>query len=447
MNFEQLKEALIAAAEKAGLDQYEIYFEKDENLSVETLKDEINAFSSGVSAGICFRCVVDGKMGYASGELLTPDAMEDLVLRAISNAKCIDSEDAAIIFEGSEHYETLDLPEPTLADPVDMRRIALDIQKQTYAVSDKVGDGTQSAMVSNVGEIALYNSNGLDLKNKVGITAGYAVAIVRDGEEAQQAFSSAAGKTFKELKEVSEKAVQKALDKMGAGLVSSGKYNILFDGEQFRSFLSTFSSVFSAKNAQLGLSLLAGKEGETIAAPCVTIVDDPMRVGNPMQTSFDGEGVATYRKNVIENGVLKTLLYDLTTAKKAGKSSTANGRKHGYASSVSIAPYNFSLCAGDASREELMELVGDGIFVTECKGFHAGANAVTGDFSIESAGFMIRDGKLAEPVKSFTVAGNFFTLLKEIDRLGDKVLWSPLGGFTSFASPDVLVKGMSVAGK
>ncbi len=447
MNFEQLKQALIVAAEKAGLDQYEIYYEKDENLSVETLKDEINAFSSGVSAGICFRCVVNGKMGYASGELLTVDAMEDLVLRAISNAKCIDSEDVAIIFEGSEHYETINLPEPTLADPAEMRKIALAIQKQTYSASDKVGDGTQSAMVSNVGEIALYNSNGLDLKNKVGQTAGYAVAIVREGEEAQQAFSAAAGKTFQELSEVSEKAVQKALDKMGAGPVSSGKYNVLFDGEQFRNFLSTFSSVFSAKNAQLGLSLLAGKEGETVAAPFVTIVDDPMREGNLMQTSFDGEGVATYRKNVIENGVLKTLLYDLTTASKAGKISTANGRKHGYASSVSIAPYNFSLEAGDASREELMQKAGDGIFVTECKGFHAGANAVTGDFSIESAGFMIRDGKLAEPVKSFTVAGNFFTLLKEIDCLGDKVLWSPLGGFTSFASPDVLVKGMSVAGK
>ena len=150
---------------------------------------------------------------------------------------------------------------------------------------------------------------------------------------------------------------------------------------------------------------------------------------------------------VIENGVLKTLLYDLTTAKKAGVASTGNGQKGGYSSPVAIAPYNFSIAAGEDSTEALMAAVGNGIYITECKGFHAGANAVTGDFSIESAGFMIRDGKRAEPVKSFTVAGNFFELLKQIDRLGDTIRWGIPGGFTVFGSPDVLVRGVSVAGK
>jgi PmbA protein len=172
-----------------------------------------------------------------------------------------------------------------------------------------------------------------------------------------------------------------------------------------------------------------------------------MREGYALQTPFDGEGVATYRKNVVENGVLKTLLYDLTRAEKAGKQSTGNGQKHGYASSVSIAPYSFSVGAGDKTLDELMELAQDGILITECKGFHAGANAVTGDFSIESAGFRIRNGKRAEPIKSFTVAGNFFELLKSVHAIGNEIHWSPLGGFTTFGSPDLLVLGMSVAGK
>lgn len=80
------------------------------------------------------------------------------------------------------------------------------------------------------------------------------------------------------------------------------------------------------------------------------------------------------------------------------------------------------------------------------KGFHAGANAVTGDFSIESAGFMIRDGKLAEPVKSFTIAGNFFELLKNIDTLGSEIdLRAP--GFSRVAAPDLLVRDLSAAGE
>lgn len=447
MNFEAMKQALISAAKAAGITEYEIYFEREENLSVETLKDEISAFSSGVTGGVCFRCPINGKMGYASGELLTEDAMTDLVSRAVSNAKCIDSDDETVIFSGSEHYEMVELPRPELADPASMRSTALELQKQTYSQHDAVGDGTQTYLMSTVNEVKLYNSNGLELSNRVGVTAGYVNAVVRVNDEAQEAYEAATGSTVEDLKELPKLAVEKALNKIGAQTVDSGKYNVLFTGEQFRQFLSTFAQIFSAKNAQLGLSLLAGKEGQTVAAPCVTVSDDPLRAGYAFQTPFDGEGVATYRKNVIENGVLTTLLYDLATAQKVGKQSTGNGQKHGYSSSVSIAPYSFSIHAGENSFDDLMKMANDGILVTECKGFHAGANAVTGDFSIESAGFRIRNGQKAEPIKSFTVAGNFFDLLKSIHALGNQVHWSPLGGFTTFGSPDLLVLGMSVAGK
>ena len=448
MIFEAMKQALIAAAERAGLDQYEIYYQREESISAETLKDEISSFASSVGGGICFRCIVDGKMGYASGELMTEEAMEDLVHAAISGARCIDNEDEVFIYAGSPAYAKLEEREVKLVEADVIRDTVLELQKETYAASDKVGDGTQCVTMSAVTEIRLYNSNGLSLSNRVGVSGAYAAPVVREGEEAQEHFEFREGRGgIEDFDGLPSLAVTGALDKLGAGSVESGKYHVVFDGKQFRSFLSTFSSVFSAKNAQLGLSLLAGKEGEKIAADCVTVVDDPMRQGCPMQTSFDGEGVATARRNVIENGVLKTLLYDLTTAKKAGVQSTGNGQKGGYSSPVSIAPYSFGICAGDATQEELFAAIGEGIYITECKGFHAGANAVTGDFSIESAGFMIRGGKRAEPIKSFTVAGNFFDLLKQIDRLGNETKWGIPGGFTVFGSPDVLVRDMSIAGK
>ena len=447
MRFEEMKQALIKAAEAEGLEQYEIYSCMEENISAETLKDEISSFASSTSGGICFRCIVNGKMGYASGELMTEDAMEELVKNAVSNAACIDSDDEVFIFAGSPAYTKLPEREIKLTDAATIRDTALALQRQTYAASDKVSDGTQSAAVSVTEEIHLYNSNGLELSNRVGVSVAYAMPVVRDGDEAQEHFEFGVGSDMETLKDLPAKAVQGALDKMGAGLVDSGKYDVIFDGRQFRQFLSAFSPVFSAKNAQLGLSLLAGKEGEAVAAPCVTLVDDPMREGSPMQTPFDGEGVATKRRNVIENGELKTLLYDLTTAKKAGVESTGNGQKGSYSAPVAIAPYNFAIAAGEDTSEDLLSQVGNGLYITECKGFHAGANAVTGDFSIESAGFVIRDGKRAEPVKSFTVAGNFFELLKQIDRLGNEIKWAVPGSFTVFGSPDVLVRGVSVAGK
>ena len=446
MLFEQMKNALIAAANEAGIEQYEIYYQVGESISAETLKDEISAFASSVSGGICFRCIVDGKMGYASSELMSEDAMGELVKNAISNAACIDSDDEVFIFEGSPEYAKIDAEDVKLTDAVTIRDMALRLQKETYAQSEKVGDGTQSMAMSSVSEVRLYNSNGLALSNRTGMSGAYAAAVVRDGEEAQEAFDFSVGTSFEEVKQTSANAVREALDKIGATVAPSGKQNVVFSGKQFRQFLAVFSSAFSAKSAQLGLSLLAGKEGEQIAAPFVNIIDDPMRENSPIKTPFDGEGVATARRAVVENGVLKTMLYDLTTAKKAGVASTGNGQKGSYAAPVAIAPYNFGLMAGDCDLDVLLSKAGEGIYITECKGFHAGANAVTGDFSIESAGFMIREGKLAEPVKSFTIAGNFFELIKNIDTLGNEVHWG-IPGRTVFGSPDVLVREMSVAGK
>ena len=166
-----------------------------------------------------------------------------------------------------------------------------------------------------------------------------------------------------------------------------------------------------------------------------------------MQLPFDGEGVATYRKAVVENGVLKTLLYDLSTAKRAGTSTTGNGQRSSYSNPVSIAPYNFYLAPGQESEEALLARLGEGLYITELKGLHAGANDVTGDFSIESAGFMVRNGKRAEAIRSFTIAGNFFDMLKAIEALSDTVHFGMPGGFTVFGSPDVLLRRMSVAGK
>ena len=130
MLFEQMKNALIAAANAAGIAQYEIYYQVGESISAETLKDEISAFASSVSGGICFRCIVDGKMGYASSELMTEDAMQELVKNAISNAACIDSEDEVFIFEGSPEYAKIDAGDVKLTDAVTVRDMALRLQRK-----------------------------------------------------------------------------------------------------------------------------------------------------------------------------------------------------------------------------------------------------------------------------------------------------------------------------
>ena len=442
MNFKEIKEIISAACEKHGVKEYEVSYSIGENISAETLKDEISAFSSGESAQVSFRCIVDGHMGYASTSYFDADEIEDLVVRAADNARAIENDDVVVIFKGSESYGKTTAPEPEVVDAATLKEKAMELQKKAYAVNDAVVDGTQSIAISFRDEIYMYNSHGLELSNRVGMTGCYVAAVVNKDGESRDNFEFAESITGEKFEELPAKAVNGALEKIGAAEISTGKYNIVMDGSQMRSLLSAFSPSFSAKNAILGMSMLAGKEGEKIASDIVNITDDAMRDGCPVQTPFDEEGVATYKKNVVENGVLNTLLYDLTTAIKTGKQTTGNGRRGG-----NIAPYNFAISAGEDTLEGLFEKAADGIYVTGIKGLHAGANPITGDFSVESEGFLIKDGKKAGPVKSFTVAGNFFELLKKIDSLSNEVKWGIPGGFTVFGSPDVLLKDMSVAGK
>ena len=416
MNFTEIKNVISAACEKYGVAEYEIYYTVGEDISAETLKDEVSAFSSGESAKVNFRCLVDGHMGYASSSYFTEDELEDLVVRAKENASVIENDDVVFIFKGSESYAKTTAPEPCVVDAGELKNKALELQKATYATDSSVVDGTQTVALSFRNEIYLYNSHGLELSNRVGMSGCYVAAVVNKDGEARDNFEFAEDINSEDAAKLPAKAVQGALDKIGASEIPTGKYDVVIDGTQMRSLLSAFSSAFSAKNALLGMSRLAGKEGEKIASDIVTITDDPMREGCPVQTPFDDEGVATYKKTVVENGVLKTMLYDLTTAYKTGKTTTGNGRRGG-----NIAPYNFGICAGNESQEELFAKVGEGIYVTGVKGLHAGANAITGDFSVESEGFLIKDGKKAGPIKSFTIAGNFFKMLNDIDSLGNEV--------------------------
>lgn len=447
MDFVRINEIIKAEAEALGVKEYEIYVSEGTDISVGTLNAEVNAFSSGTSSGVCLRVTENGKMGYASSQLTEDGEMKALVSRALANARATEKLDGVGIFSGSESYATLPENNYQPKDASVLRKVAKDVADAMYAAADNLQNGTESTALSGSHTIRIANSYGLNLECSGGIDAIVAAAVVAENGSFESAYEVTVLDDNTVITDVATKAVTNAQRKLGAGSVSSGKYNIIISAKQMRTILSAFSSAFSAKMAQTGMSLLAGKEGEKIASDIINITDDPMREGVSMKTNFDAEGVAAYRKAVVENGVLRTLLYNRETAKIAGVASTGNASKAGYASPVGTSPYAFYIEAGENSLDDLFAMAKDGIYITELKGLHAGANAITGDFSIESAGFRITDGQLAEAVKTFTIAGNFFTLLKEISALSDKVEFSVTGGFTTFGSPAALIRDMSVAGK
>jgi len=446
MNFDAVKNCLISAATEAGLDEYEIYFMESDGISAETLNGEISTFASELRGGIGFRCVVDGHMGIASTEFFTDDEMKELVQRAINNAKNIENDDKAIIYSGADSYKKPSLPDIEKIDAATLKKRALELLESTNAQSEFIAEGTQTGGASSNVRIKLMNSHGLELSAEMGACISYVQSVIQKDGESQYGVALESGLFGDKVDAMPEKATKEALEKVGAVEIPSGKYDIIIDGKQMKNLLATFSPIFSGRQANLGLSLLKGKENETVASSCVTIVDDPFYEGSPMQIGFDGEGVATYTKNVIENGVLKTLLYDIASADKVGKQSTGNGQRESYSSPVAVAPYHFYIVAGDKSDEELLSSLKDGLYITDLNGLHAGANAVTGDFSIESFGFLVENGKKTHAVKSFTVAGNFFDLLKNIEALSNEVKLGLATSLTVFGSPDALIRNMSVAG-
>ena len=448
MDFNAFKAAVITAAEEFGITEYELYYQSAEGTSVSAFKHGLHQFTSSTEGGVCFRAIVGGKMGYASTEAMNAEEAKAIVARAADNAAALESEDAVFLGEGGQEYEPLQLKEVQIPATDKLISTMLDAHEKLYAASPAVIDGCSTQAIAERSEMAIYNSKGLDLHYSHAITGLVNVAVVTDGKEMANNFEVKLGDLDQiNVDELADKAAQGALRKLGGEVAPTGQYPVVFDPEAMASLLQTFAGVFSSEAAQKGLSKFADQEGCVIASPVVTIVDDPFHKDNPMPINFDAEGSPTHCKNIVEKGELKTLLYNLKTAHKAGKKTTGNASKAGYNAAVAVRPFTMYLAGGKMTEEELLQKAGNGVFINSLSGLHAGANPISGDFSLQSAGFMIENGVKTTPVKSFTVAGNFYELLKNITDVASNVTLPGAMGMTAFGAPTVLVEGLSVAGK
>ena len=448
MDYQAFKSAVIAQCEAMGISEYELYYQVGSSVSVDTFRHEINEFSAAESGGVCFRCIVGGKMGYASTEALNESEAAAIVRRAADNAAVLESEEAVFLCEGGQEYEPLEIQEYPLPSTEEMVATCLDTEKKLYAADEAVIDGSQVQVMTGTSETAIYNSKGLDLYYRNSYSGVVTAAVVSDGKEMSDDYQIKMGQLSRiDKDEMVEKAVEEAKRKLGGDVPPTAVCPVVFAPGAIASLLGVFSSVFSSEAAQKGLSKLAGKEGEAIASSLVTLVDDPFHCENPEPINFDAEGCPAHKKNVIENGKLVTLLYNLKTAAVAGKKTTGNASKAGYDASVGIRPFTMYLAAGDCTEDALLAKAEGGVYISNLGGLHAGANPISGDFSLQSSGFLIRGGKKTDFVKSFTVAGNFYELLQNITALSDKVTLPRPFGMTTFGSPSVLVENLSIAGK
>ncbi len=447
MDFKEFKNILFEKALNEGFEDCEIYYTDGEDISITVYEGEVEKYNLDKSFGLSFRGMLNGKMGYSYTEILDDKAIDMLIKNAKEVSKCIESTDEQFIYEGDKNYSKVQTYSEKLEniDAAELIEIALDLEKQTKEYSDKVVNISSCKVSYSSSKNGIYNTKGLELSNKGNLIIAYVIPIVEGNNEKQDGMGYKIADSLEEIdtKEIAKQGVKEALSKLGGSTISSGNYKTIVYNEAMASLLETFADIFSGEAAQRGLSLLKGKEGEIIASDIVSIVDDPLLDKGLASTPFDDEGVATFKKDIVSNGVLNTLLHNLKTAHKVNVKTTGNGFKASYSSPVSVEPTNFYIEKGEASIKELMEEIKDGIMVTDFAGLHSGANSVTGDFSLAAKGFYIKDGKKEYPVEQITVAGNFFDLLKNIKFIGNDLNFP----ISSVGSPSVIVEGLSIAGK
>lgn len=238
---------------------------------------------------------------------------------------------------------------------------------------------------------------------------------------------------------VGKVAAQRALRRLGARKVKTQQVPVIFDPLVATSILNHIFEGVNGDSVYRGASFLAGKLGQSVAAPNVTVIDDGTMRGGFGTSPFDGEGVPTRRTVVIDKGVLTSYLLNTYTAKKLGLQTTGNASR-GLAGTPGIGPGNYFLQPGTETPQQLLVDVKEGLYVTEFLGM--GVNLVTGDYSRGASGLWISGGELAYPVEEITVAGNLREMFMNISEVANDLEFRG-----SVASPTIRIDGLTVGGE
>ena len=438
---EEFAALALEKAEKAGISPAEVSVTDSASFSVRVRAGVLEDYKVSDKFRLTLRGRVGGRIGTASTQALNDEGLALLIQGVKESAELIETDEQDDILPPDDHYETVRCFSETVERITAEEKIALAraIDERLHAADERIKP--DATVVSTASErFRLKNSLGLDLHHQSNMIYAYASCLAKENGVSATGFKLLWGYGMDDVlpEKIADGCVQDALSKLGACRMKSGAYPVVIRNNAMADLLSTFSGVFSADNAQKGMSLLSGREGQRIAGDVVTIVDDPLMEWGLGSCPFDREGAATKKKNIVEGGVLTTLLHNRKTAQKAGTVTTGNAAGGGR-----VAPSNLYLAPGEESIDMLLEKMGSGLLLTEVSGLHAGANPISGDFSLLARGFEIADGKAVRAVEQFTVAGNFYRLLEDIAAVGSDLLFegSPIG------SPSAAVRALNVAGE
>lgn len=432
-------------AKENGFEAADLSFSHSVSTSISIFHKEIDSFTEHETYVIDARGIFNGKFGAVSTEQIDKNTPQFLVDSIKATAKIIEKDEHGIIYEGSKKYHKKNVynPEIEKLDVSEAINRCLEIEKKLYAFDKRINEVVTVGFEKEVGDSFLANTYGLKLKSKQGTYTYYAEVTATLGEEVRTGFKvfvSMDPNEFDVDKFVKEVA-EDALKKLGSTQCKSKKYPVVFNPETASILLKFFLAPIDYEEILKKSSLFINKLGQQVASKKLTVVENGL-AKNVFFEYYDDEGVAINKKDIIKKGVLQTYLYTLENAKKAGVEPTGNAVVNG---GKTVAKLNqIFVKPGRKSEEEIISSIKEGVYISDLQGLHAGMNVRSGNFSLQSAGFMIRDGKLAEPLALITVADNLTNLFNNIKEVANN---PKLIIQTSATCPSIYVKKISVTGK
>jgi len=335
------------------------------------------------------------------------------------------------------HEDVYSLPG---AERIDYARRA---EKAALDTDPRMKNSEGGSFDAATGRKALANSHGFVGEYRRSYCSVAAVPIAQDEQgNMQRDYWYSVARSLAKLdpaEQVGKEAARRTLRRLGARKVKTAHVPVVLDPMVATSMLEHIFEGVNGDSVYRGASFLAGKLGQQIAAPTVTVIDDGTMSGGFGTTPFDGEGIPTRRTVVVEKGVLKSYLLNTYTAKKLGLETTANASR-GLAGTPGIGLGNYFLQAGTKTPQQIIGDIKDGLYVTEFLGM--GVNLVTGDYSRGASGLWIVNGELAYPVEEITVAGNLKDVFMNISEVGNDLEFRG-----SVASPTIRINGLTVGGE
>lgn len=446
MDIKDFKNILFAKAKDEGFSEYEIYYSERKSFSVNIYKEQIEKYQNSETSGFGFRGIYNGKMGYYYSETVDESIIPEVISTAKINAKLLENDEKEFIYEGSSKYPDLDLYNTNLNkltanDKIDL---ALKMEKAAYTYDKRITAVNTSLINTGDSSVYIANSKGMELSDKQNYAVAYIGIMAQENNSIKESGEIWIGNDISSFNpiELANTAGKKVINSLCGTSVKSNTYETIIKNEVVADMLQVFSSAFLADNVQKGFSLLSGKLGEKVYSSKITICDYPLLDNGYATTPFDSEGVASYNKNVVENGILKTYLYNLKTANKDGVQSTGNGFKSSFRGTVGVSTTNFFIQNGITEFEDLLSDINNGLLITDVAGLHSGANSISGDFSLAAEGFLIENGKITAPVEQITIAGNFYNLLSDVKDIGNDLKFNS----SAIGSPSLAFDSIQVAG-